>query len=77
MHRQLNPGQERTGLHWLRLHDLRHGCATFILAAGVPARTIMDVLGHSEIGVTMSTYTHVLMKLREDAADAIDGVLGE
>ena len=37
----------------------------------------MDVLGHPEIGVTMSTYTHVLMKLREEAADAIDGVLGE
>ena len=35
----------------------------------------MDVLGHSEIGVTMNTYTHVLMQLREDAADAIDGVL--
>jgi integrase len=47
-----------------------------MLAAGVPARTIMDVLGHSEIGVTMNTYTHVLMQLREDAADAIDGVLG-
>jgi integrase len=46
-----------------------------MLAAGVPARTIMDVLGHSEIGVTMNTYTHVLMQLREDAADAIDGVL--
>ena len=68
--------RERAGLHWLRLHDLRHGRATFMLAAGVPARTIMDVLGHSEIGVTMNTYTHVLMQLREDAADAIDGVLG-
>jgi integrase len=68
--------RERAGLHWLRLHDLRHGCATFMLAAGVPARTIMDVLGHSEIGVTMNTSTHVLMQLREDAADAIDGVLG-
>ena len=68
--------RERGGLHWLPLHDLRHGCATFMLAAGVPARTIMDVLGHSEIGVTMNTYTHVLMQLREDAADAIDGVLG-
>jgi hypothetical protein len=31
----------RAGLGWLRLHDLRHGCATFMLAAGVPARTIM------------------------------------
>ena len=36
----------------------------------------MEVLGHSEIGVTMNTYTHVLTQLREDAADAIDRVLG-
>jgi integrase len=68
--------RERAGLDWLRLHDLRHGCATFMLAAGVPARTIMEVLGHSEIGVTMNTYTHVLAQLREDAADAIDRILG-
>jgi integrase len=68
--------RDRAGLDWLRLHDLRHGCATFMMAAGVPARTIMEVLGHSEIGVTMNTYTHVLAQLREDAADAIDRLLG-
>jgi integrase len=66
----------RAGLDWLRLHDLRHGCATFMLAAGVPSRTIMEVLGHSEIGVTMNTYTHVLLQLRQDAADAMDMLLG-
>jgi len=68
--------RERAGLDWLRLHDLRHGCATFMMAAGVPARTIMEVPGHLEIGVTMNTYTHVLAQLREDAADAIDRILG-
>jgi integrase len=30
------------------------------MAAGIPPRTIMEVLGHSEIGVTMNTYMHVL-----------------
>lgn len=49
----------RAGLDWLLLHDLRHGCATFMLAAGIPARTIMEVLGHSEIGVTMNTLTRM------------------
>jgi integrase len=68
--------RERAGLNWLRLHGLRHGCATFMMAAGMPARTIMGVLGHSEIGLTMNTYTHVLAQLREDAADAIDRILG-
>jgi integrase len=66
----------RVGLDWLRLHDLRHACATFLLAAGVPSRTIMEVLGHSEIGVTMNVYAHVLPELRQEAADAIDHVFG-
>jgi integrase len=49
--------RRKAELDWLRLHDLRHGCATFLLAKGVPPRAIMEVLGHSEIGVTMNTYT--------------------
>jgi integrase len=66
----------RAGLDTLRLHDLRHGCATFLLAGGIPARAIMELLGHSEIGVTMNTYAHVLPQLREEAADAIDELFG-
>jgi integrase len=66
----------KAGLDWLRLHDLRHGCATFLLAQGVPARAIMEVLGHGEIGVTMNTYAHVLPQLRQEAADAMDELFG-
>jgi len=66
----------RAGLDSLRLHDLRHGCATFLLAQGVSARVIMDVLGHGDIGVTMNTYAHVLPQLRQEAADAIDELFG-
>jgi integrase len=68
--------RRRADLEGLRLHDLRHGCATFLLAQGVPARAIMDVLGHAEIGVTMNTYAHVLPVLRQEAADAIDELFG-
>ena len=73
--RDLPPGvvaRRRAGLDWLRLHDLRHGCATLLLAKGVPDRVIMEVLGHAEIGVTMNTYAHVLPVLRQEAADAMD-----
>jgi integrase len=54
----------------------RNACATFLLAAGVPSRAIMEVLGHSEIGVTMNVYAHVPPELRQEAADAIDQVFG-
>jgi hypothetical protein len=36
----------------------------------------MEVLGHSEIGVTMNTYAHVLPQLGVEAADAIDELFG-
>ena len=36
----------------------------------------MDVLGHSDIGMTMNTYSHVIPELRRDAADRMDDLLG-
>ena len=64
--------RQRAGLDWLRLHNLRHGCATFLLAQGVPARAIMEVLGHAEIAVKMNTYAHVLQGAPPGGADAIE-----
>ncbi len=55
------------GLDWLRIHDLRHACATFLLASGASPRTVMKVLGHSQIGLTMNTYPHVLPEIERAA----------
>ncbi len=59
----------------LRFHDLRHSAASLLLAQGVAPRVVMDVLGHSQISVTMNTYSHVIPALVEDAAAAIDRTL--
>ena len=56
----------------MRFHDLRHSCASLLLAEGVSPRVVMETLGHSRISVTMDTYTHVMPALMRDAADAID-----
>ncbi|GAA1797252.1 site-specific integrase [Planosporangium flavigriseum] len=58
------------GLDWLRIHDLRHACATFLLASGASPRTVMKMLGHSQIGLTMNTYAHVLPEIERAAVDA-------
>src|SRR5205807_2241559 len=50
----------RAGLPRKRFYDLRHSCATLLLVQGVPARVVMEILGHSQIGLTLNTYTHVL-----------------
>jgi integrase len=59
----------------IRIHDLRHTAATLLLAQGVHPRVVMDLLGHSQIAVTMNTYSHVVPALRKEAADKMEAVL--
>jgi integrase len=59
----------------VRLHDLRHTAASLLLAQGVPARVLMEVLGHSQIGVTMNIYSHVMPTQLTQAASAMEDVL--
>jgi integrase len=66
---------ESAGLRRVRLHDLRHSAATFWLAAKIPARVVADMLGHSQVGLTLQVYSHVLPELRQDAATAMQDIL--
>jgi len=59
----------------MRLHDLRHSCATLLLAQGVNPRVVMETLGHSQVSLTLNTYSHVLPALQRDAAARINAVL--
>ncbi len=43
----------RAGLPDVRFHDLRHSCATLLLVQGVSPRVVMEILGHSQISLTM------------------------
>ena len=61
----------------IRLHDLRHSCATLFLVQGVNPRVVMETLGHSQVSLTLTTYSHVLPALQRDAASRIDALLAE
>ncbi len=63
------------GLPVRRFHDLRHGCATLLLASGVDLKTVSAILGHSTIAITANTYAGVLHSLHKDAADRITRLL--
>jgi integrase len=63
------------GLPRQRFHDLRHACASLLLAQGVPARVVMETLGHSQISLTLNTYSHVTPALGREAAERMDEVL--
>ncbi|MBN1856521.1 MAG: site-specific integrase [Dehalococcoidia bacterium] len=59
----------------LTLHGLRHAHATIMLMAGVHPKVVSERLGHSNIAVTMDTYSHVLPGLQEAAACVLDQCL--
>lgn len=65
----------KAGLPDIRFHDLRHSCASLLLAQGVSPRVIMETLGHSQISLTMNTYSHVMPVLMREAADKMDALL--
>jgi len=59
----------------MRLHDLRHAAATFLIAQGLPLRLVMEVLGHSTIALTANTYGHIERGMMADAAARMDALL--
>ena len=65
---------ERAGLTRMRFHDLRPTAATVMYVLGVPARTLMELLGHSQLSMT-SRYTHVPDELKREAAERMGALL--
>ncbi len=63
------------GLPHQRFHDLRHACASLLIAQNVHPRIVMEILGHSNISITMNTYGHVLSQAQRDAVDSLDKLL--
>jgi integrase len=65
-----------TGAPKIRLHDTRHTMATLALEAGVHPKVVQEQLGHSAIGVTMDTYSHVPQAVKRDSAEKIASLYG-
>ena len=64
----------KAGVRRIRFHDLRHTCASLLLAQHVPARIVMEILGHSQLAMTTDLYSHVMPTALREAADAMDRV---
>jgi integrase len=59
----------------VKLHTLRHTCASLLLAQGVHPRVVMETLGHSGIAITTDIYSHVLPQQQREAADVLASAL--
>jgi len=66
---------KRANIGHVRLHDLRHACASLLLKSGVHAKIVSERLGHSTVGITLDLYSHVLPGLQQAAADKLDHLL--
>jgi integrase len=65
----------RAGLPPMRFHDLRHSAASLLLSMGVHPKVVQELLGHSQISLTLDTYSHVLPGLQRQAVEGLGALL--
>ena len=70
------PLREKAGVPAARFHDIRHTTASLLLSRGIHAKVVQSILGHARFGVTMDLYAHLMDGMNEEAAAALDGILG-
>lgn len=74
--RHLKPILRAAGLPvTIRTYDLRHTCATLLLAAGENPKVVAERLGHASVTLTLDTYAHVLPGMQEQAAAKLEAIL--
>ncbi len=62
-------------LKHIRFHDLRHSCASLLVANGVPMKNIQEWLGHANFGTTADVYSHLDFSAKEQSASVISNAL--
>jgi integrase len=75
--RDLQKLLHRAGMEHLSVKDLRHLCASLLAAEKVPPRDAMEILGHSQISLTLNVYTSSLAESGVRAASALDRAVGK
>jgi integrase len=71
------PILKKAKLSGMRFHDLRHTSATLLLSQGVHPKIVQERLGHSQISLTLDTYSHVLPTMQLEAASKLDQLLSK
>jgi len=66
---------EQAGLRTMRFHDLRHCCASLLLAQNVHPKQVQAILGHSQISTTLDIYSHLTPGSERQVADLMDVML--
>ncbi len=62
---------KKHNLKKIRFHDLRHSCASVLLAQGVPMKQIQEWLGHSDMSTTLNTYVHSSIEMKKSQLEKL------
>ena len=65
---------EKAGIPYRSFHALRHSHATFLLEKGVNPKIVQERLGHSDIGITLGTYGHIVPGMQREALNALNEI---
>jgi integrase len=78
LHRHFKLMLKKAGLpQSIRFHDMRHSCASFLVAQGEHPRTVMHVLRHTNIQMSMEVYAKVFPEMEREALEKLDRLLND
>jgi integrase len=66
---------KQAGLPDVRFHDLRHSSAALLLSLGVYPKVVQEILGHSQISMTLDIYSHVLPSMHQEAMARLNAAI--
>jgi integrase len=66
---------KRARLPRMRIHDLRHSAAAILIAQGLHAKAVAELLGHSSVSFTLQVYGHLMDEAKQQTADVMDAAL--
>jgi integrase len=75
LRRSFEPLMKRADMPRIRFHDLRHTFASLMLADLQHPKVVQEMLGHSQIGLTLDTYSHVMPSMKRDAVRRLGRML--
>ncbi|PWT72666.1 MAG: hypothetical protein C5B60_09275 [Chloroflexi bacterium] len=73
---QFHPLLRQAGLPEIRVHDLRHTCATLLAGQNIHPSVVQDLLRHSTPAMALDVYTRVTPTMKRTATEAMDRLLG-
>lgn len=75
LYRSFKPLLAKAGVPRIRFHDLRHSAATLLMSKGIHPKMVSEILGHSQISITLDLYSRVVPTMQQEAKEAMEAIL--